>query len=241
MPLGPNSRSDGSIVGSELVSVMATPSAQTIGAGQTLSVVYCYYFKHSRSRTVEPGARMPTTTPVDLSDSALWRNGFPDDLFAELRREQPIFHHELTDGVAQTVKRDFWMTTKHRHAQRIHRDTDSFTAVDGPLIQPIGVMASIPTIIHMDPPDLTKRRRVMSHAFTPKAIAKLEEGIRRRAASMIDRLLAAGRGDWIEDVADVMPMSVIGDIIGIPDDDRPEVFDTFDRILQANSPGAQLT
>jgi cytochrome P450 len=184
---------------------------------------------------------MPTRTPVDLSDSALWRNGFPDDLFAELRREQPIFHHELTDGVAKTVKRDFWMTTKHRHAQRIHRDTDAFTAVDGPLIQPIGVMTSFPTIIHMDPPDLTKRRRVMSHAFTPKAIAKLEEGIRRRAASLIDRLLAAGSGDWIEDVADVLPMSVIGDIIGIPDEDRPEIFDTLDRILSANSPDSQLT
>jgi cytochrome P450 len=184
---------------------------------------------------------MPTRTPVDLSDSALWRNGFPDNLFAELRREQPIFHHELTDGVAKTVKRDFWMTTKHRHAQRIHRDTDAFTAVDGPLIQPIGVMTSFPTIIHMDPPDLTKRRRVMSHAFTPKAIAKLEEGIRKRAASLIDRLLAAGSGDWIEDVADVLPMSVIGDIIGIPDEDRPEIFDTLDRILSANAPDSQLT
>jgi len=170
---------------------------------------------------------MPTTTPVDLSDSALWRNGFPDDLFAELRREQPIFHHELTDGVARTVKRDFWMATKHRHAQRIHRDTDSFTAVDGPLIQGVGPVGSFPTIINMDPPDLTKRRRVMSHAFTPKAISKLEEGIRARAASMIDRLLDAGGGDWIEDVADVLPMSVIGDIIGIPDDDRPEVFDNL--------------
>ena len=30
---------------------------------------------------------MPTTTPVDLSDFSLWRNGFPDDLFAELRRD----------------------------------------------------------------------------------------------------------------------------------------------------------
>jgi cytochrome P450 len=179
---------------------------------------------------------MPTTTPVDLSDITLWQNGFPDALFAELRREQPIFHHALTDGVEKAVQRDFWMTTKHRHAQRIHRDTDSFTAADGPLIQPIGVMTEIPTIIHMDPPVLTKRRRVMSHAFTPKAIAKLEEGIRTRAATLIDGLLEAGVGDWIGDVADVLPMSVIGDIIGIPDEDRPEIFDTLDRILKVNAP-----
>jgi cytochrome P450 len=184
---------------------------------------------------------MPTTTPVDLSDSTLWRNGFPDDLFAELRRERPIFHHELTEGVAKTVKRDFWMTTKHRHAQRIHRDTDAFTAVDGPLIQGVGPVGSFPTIINMDPPDLTKRRRVMSHAFTPKAIGKLEKSIRTRAAAMIDRLLDAGGGDWIADVADVLPMTVIGDIIGIPEEDRPDIFDTFDRILAANSPDSRLT
>jgi cytochrome P450 len=184
---------------------------------------------------------MTTAAPVDLSDSALWRNGFPDDLFAELRREMPIFHHERTVGVAKTVQRDFWMTTKHRHAQRIHRDTDSFTAVDGPLIQGVGPVGSFSTIINMDPPDLNKRRRVMSHAFTPRAIGTLEDRIRARARSLIDRLLAAGGGDWIEDVADVLPMSVIGDIIGMPEEDRPEIFDTFDRILKANSSQPQQT
>ncbi|HZQ33116.1 MAG TPA: cytochrome P450 [Mycobacterium sp.] len=177
---------------------------------------------------------------VDLSDVSLWRNGFPDELFAELRRDAPIFHHPLTPGVAKTVKRDFWMTTKHRHSQRIHRDTDSFTAVDGPLIQGVGVVGSFPTIINMDPPELTKRRRVMSHAFTPRAIGKLEEGIRARAASLVDGLLARGGGDWVGDVADVLPMSVIGDIIGIPDEDRPRIFDTLDRILKANSPDARV-
>ena len=184
---------------------------------------------------------MTTTASVDLSDFSLWRNGFPDELFARLRREQPIFHHELTPGVAKVVQRDFWMTTKHHHAVRIHRDVDSFTAVDGPLIQVLDTFSSYPTIINMDPPELTKRRRVIASAFTPKAIARLEEGIRSRAASMVDRLLANGGGDWIGDVADLLPMSVIGDIIGMPEEDRPRIFECFDRILKAKSPKVRLS
>lgn len=182
-----------------------------------------------------------TAAAVDLSDFALWRNGFPDELFAELRRTRPLFRHDLTPGVAKTVQRQFWVTTKHRHAVRLHRDVDSFTAVDGPLIQPVGMFSSYPTIINMDPPGLNKRRKLISNAFNPRAIAKLEDGIRARAARMVDGLLAEGGGDWIEDVADALPMTVIGDIIGIPEGDRPRIFDGLDRILKANSPEAQLS
>jgi len=182
---------------------------------------------------------------VDLSDSALWRNGFPDEIFTELRRSQPLFRHEPTPGVARvssdTVRRVFWVATKHRHAVRLHRDVDSFTAAEGPLIQPVGLFASYPSIINMDPPALNKRRKLISNAFNPRAIAGLEDGIRARAARMIDGLLAGGGGDWIADVADALPMTVIGDIIGIPEQDRPKIFDCLDRILKARSPEAQLS
>ena len=181
-----------------------------------------------------------TAAAVDLSDFGLWRNGFPDELFAELRRTRPLFRHGVTPGVAKTVKRDFWMTTKHRHAVRLHRDAESFTAGDGPLIQPADLFASYPTIITLDPPEQSKHRKLISSAFTPRAIAKLEDGIRARASRMIDQLLARGGGDWIEDVADALPMTVIGDIIGIPEEDRPRIFDGFDRILKAQSSRARV-
>ena len=76
---------------------------------------------------------------------------------------------------------------------------------DGPLIQPADLFASYPTIITLDPPEQNKRRKLISSAFTPRAIAKLEDGIRARASRMIDDLLAAGGGDWIDDVADALP------------------------------------
>jgi cytochrome P450 len=183
-----------------------------------------------------------TTADLDLSDFSLWRNGFPDGLFAGLRRSRPLFRHDLTPGVAKIgAQRGFWMATKHRHAVRIHRDADSFTAKDGPLIQPMGTFSSYPTIVNMDEPELNKRRKLISSAFTPRAIATLEDGIRARAAQLIDNLLAHGGGDWIADVADVLPMTVIGDIIGMPDAERPRIFAVFDRILTARSPKARLT
>ncbi|WP_431523721.1 cytochrome P450 [Mycobacterium shigaense] len=187
-------------------------------------------------RSTERARLKMTAAAVDLSDFALWRNGFPDDLFADLRRDNPLFRHDLTPGVADTVRRQFWVATKHRHAVRLHRDTESFTAADGPLIQPVAMFSSSPTIITLDPPELNKRRKLISNAFNPRAIAKLEAGIRARAATMIDGLLAKSGGDWIDDVADALPMTVIGDIIGIPDEDRPRIFDVFDRILKALAP-----
>ncbi|KAA8969557.1 cytochrome P450 [Mycobacterium sp.] len=183
-----------------------------------------------------------STADLDLSDFGLWRNGFPDELFADLRRNRPLFRHDLTPGLAKIgAQCGFWMTTKHRHSVRIHRDADSFTAKDGPLIQPTGTFSSYPTIVNMDEPELNKRRKLISSAFTPRAIATLEDGIRERAAQLIDNLLARGGGDWIADVADALPMTVIGDIIGMPAADRPRIFAVFDRILTARSPQARLT
>lgn len=176
-----------------------------------------------------------TDTTIDLAEPAIWASRFPDDLFAELRARTPVFHQELTADVRSTVGREFWVCTKHADVARVHRDHESFTATRGPLIQDIALFDAYPAIVSMDPPDHTIRRKVISRAFTPRAVAKLEDGIRARAKAMAAALLESGGGEFV-DLAAGLPISVIGDIVGIPDADRQHVFGLIERVLKTAGP-----
>jgi cytochrome P450 len=182
--------------------------------------------------------RIVAGTTIDLAEPAIWGSRFPDDLFAELRARTPVFHQRLTDDVRSTVGREFWVCTKHADVARVHRDYESFTATRGPLIQDVPLFDAYPAIVSMDPPDHTIRRKVIARAFTPRAVAKLEDGIRDRARAMAATLRESGGGEFV-DLAAGLPISVIGDIVGIPDADRPHVFDLIDRVLK--TAGAQMS
>ena len=95
-----------------------------------------------------------------------------------------------------------------------------------------------PALVSMDPPDHSIRRKVIARAFTPRAVARLEDGIRDRAKAMAASLLESGGGEFV-DLAAGLPISVIGDIVGIPDADRPHVFGLIDRVLK--TAGAQMS
>lgn len=178
-----------------------------------------------------------TETTIDLAEPAIWATRFPEDLFAELRAHTPVFHQRLSPDARSTVGREFWVCTKHAEVARVHRDHEAFTATRGPLIQDVPMFDAYPAIVSMDPPDHTIRRKVIARAFTPRAVAKLEDGIRDRAEAMAAALLESGGGEFV-DLAAGLPISVIGDIVGIPDADRPHVFGLIDRVLK--TAGAQL-
>ncbi|MEZ0349607.1 cytochrome P450 [Mycobacterium sp. pR1184] len=178
-----------------------------------------------------------TDTTIDLAEPGIWASRFPDELFEALRARTPVFHQTLTSAVKSAVGREFWVCTKHADVARVHRDHESFTATGGPLIQDVPLFDAYPAIVSMDPPDHTIRRKVISRAFTPRAVAKLEDGIRQRAKQMAGALLESGGGEFV-DLAAGLPISVIGDIVGIPEADRPHVFDLIEQVLK--TAGAQL-
>jgi len=91
-------------------------------------------------------------------------------------------------------------------------------------------------LVAKDPPEHAQMRRLISAGFTPRIIGRLEEQIRARADLVLDEAGEKGELDFVPDVAYRLPMHVIGDIIGIPEEDRPEVFQITDTMLRAMDP-----
>ncbi|MFJ9369731.1 cytochrome P450 [Nocardia sp. NPDC101769] len=75
-----------------------------------------------------------------------------------------------------------------------------------------------PSMLVTDPPDHTRYRRVVGHAFGPKAIATLEERVAEVADDLIDRLESNPRPDLIGDFSAQMPVTIIAEILGLPPD-----------------------
>jgi cytochrome P450 len=72
-------------------------------------------------------------------------------------------------------------------------------------------------LIASDPPDHTRLRRLLSRAFTPRAVTVLEPRLRRICDSMVDDLIEAGpRGDLVAHLAYPFPVTVIAELLGIP-------------------------
>jgi cholest-4-en-3-one 26-monooxygenase len=91
-------------------------------------------------------------------------------------------------------------------------------------------------MIDTDPPRHTRLRRLVSSAFTPKAMRVLEESLRVRAARIVDHALELGTFDLVAEVASELPLQAIADIMGTPQEDRRKIFDWSNRMVGLDDP-----
>lgn len=81
-----------------------------------------------------------------------------------------------------------------------------------------------------DPPDHARLRKLANRAFTARRVEALRDGVQRIVDRLIDEAVAAGPAmDLIEAVASPLPMSVVCELFGIPEEDRPQVKSWFRR------------
>ena len=160
-----------------------------------------------------------------LLDPAIYA-GDPFPLYARLRAEAPVARND-TVGL--------WMVSRHDEVVAISRDPQTYCSSEGIMTFEIGAdYPTPPTMMHTDPPDHTRYRNLVQPGFRPSYMRALEPGIRARARALVDRIEPGVPVDVVRDLAVPLPLQVISDLLGVPEDEWP----TFFRWSEAVIPGA---
>ncbi len=183
---------------------------------------------------------IPIELDIDLTDTELYRSGFPHALFDELRQRGPVLGHAPMAPNERSQPTPFWVVVRHTEVQQANRDWATFSAIDGPGIEPSPSERRGHTIVTTDPTPHTRIRRLISAGFTPRMIGRLGDLVDRRVADVMDRAADLGTIDFVRDVAYPVPMHLIADIMGIPEADRPWVFERTDTLLRSGDPHSGL-
>lgn len=86
-----------------------------------------------------------------------------------------------------------------------------------------------PSMLSVEPPEHTRYRKLVSSVFTPRAVAALRDRVQETAESLLDELAADGTVDVVDRYCAQLPVAVIGDILGVPDEDRARVLEFGER------------
>jgi cholest-4-en-3-one 26-monooxygenase len=156
--------------------------------------------------------------------------GLPLEQYAYLRNEKPCYLHEFNDPMFIDQA---WVVSRNADIWTVDRNSELYATDRGvvnmwkftPLNPAVGAKPAIMTI---DGPKHRTQRGVISKAFTPGVVKKLEGKCREYAANNVDTALEKGTFNFVTDMAHAMPMEALGDVLGVPREDRPKFFDWVD-------------
>jgi cytochrome P450 len=167
-----------------------------------------------------------------------WEPAVRDDpfgLFAEARARCPVQRVRLADGHPAWVVLGYDAGRQALADPRISKDMIAALEDNGDV-----VAEGLPGpefsrhMLNVDPPDHTRLRRLVSRAFVPSRVAALEQAVRDIADALLDELDDAGPGatvDLVQGYAHPLPFAVIGELLGIPPADRPDLHAWFGVLL----------
>ena len=160
-----------------------------------------------------------TPSELVLHDPATYTHGFPYEHFRDLRRDDPVSHHDHP-----VWERGYWAVARHADVVRVSRDSATFRNSPHPMIDvgeddEAGGVSEI--LISKDPPEHTRLRKLISAGFTPRRVADLTDRIQAR----VDAVAGRRSCDLVTDMALWLPLHVIADLVGVPEEDRAHVFE----------------
>ena len=170
----------------------------------------------------------PTAGDVYYDPYDVAINADPYPTFRRLRDEAPIYHNG---------RYDVWALSRHADVEKGLVDWQTFSNCRGDILEIIQAGVELPpgVVMFEDPPPHTMHRGLMSRVFTPRRMAALEDQVREFCVRCLDPLVGTDRFDIVAELGAVMPMRVIGMLLGIPESDQTAVRDKADAILRTDA------
>ena len=182
-----------------------------------------------------------TVAGIDLSDNAFWGLPLADRAaaFARLRAlSRPQFFAEPETPFSE-IGPGYYALVRHADIVEASHHPDAFCSGKGATSVadlPVEFNEYFGSMINMDAPRHARLRRIVSRAFSPRMVAKFEDDVRSAAATVVDDLLATGPCDFVSQVAARLPLKIICDMMGIPDDQYEMVLANTNIILSGADP-----
>lgn len=173
-----------------------------------------YYERPTEVRRVSfragPGLTRPRGAPVTKTFDGIdlcnpHSHDDPWEMYTWMREECPLYWDP---------NNEVWYVWRLDDIITISRDPETFTSTEGnrPKIPPDVSM------IHQDGEQHRKQRALVAQGFSPKFIRKMEDDVRQVCRDLLDRMIAMGEADLVEDFAARLPMAVIARMIGVPEE-----------------------
>jgi cytochrome P450 len=195
------------------------------------------------------GAPPPEVPLADIHLESLEFWALDDDIrdgtFATLRREAPISFWPAIEMEGFESGAGYWALTKLDDVHFASRHPDIFSSAPGITIndQMPELAEYFGSMIVLDDPRHQRLRSIVSRAFTPKVVARIEASVRERAHRLVTSLIANhpdGEADLVSELAGPLPLQVICDMMGIPEEDHQRVFHWTNVILGFGDPDLTL-
>jgi len=146
----------------------------------------------------------------------------PYPVYRWLRDNAPCYRNE---------KVGFYALSRYQDVLDASQQPLLYSSAQGTTVEMIDTTTLLPMMIFMDPPEHDVQRKLVSRAFTPRAISELEPFVRTTAIECLEPLVEKGGGDFVEEFSAILPMNVIMELLGVPPADRNQLRHWMDASL----------
>jgi cholest-4-en-3-one 26-monooxygenase len=184
---------------------------------------------------------------LDLADPDMFvAHGGPPHEYLRVLREQAPVHWNPPPAQQKTiseVKHGFWVISRYDDVVHVSRNPKIFSSWEGaPYIWDMdeqSLAGQRMTLLVMDPPQHVKYRRLVQRGFTPRMVDKLEPTIRKHARAAVDGVAKKGECDFVEDLACELPLTLICELMGVPQTMRRQIFEWSNQLIGGDDPDMQ--